>query len=77
MAVANTTALDLLGKFVSFEYVRELPLTEQSSITFREKILGKIESVVLSVNSEPEIAVEGGDFYCLSDLVDFLVIPDK
>lgn len=75
MAVANTTVLELLGKVVSFEYVREMPLTEQSSITFREKVCGRIDAVVLSLNSEPEIAIEGGDFYSLSDLVDFSVNP--
>lgn len=39
MTVAHTTALELLGKTVSFEYVRHLQLTEQSSIVFREKIV--------------------------------------
>ena len=52
-----------------------MQLTEQSSITFREKICGRIDAVVLSLNSEPEIAIEGGDFYSLSHLVDFSVNP--
>ena len=73
MAVANTTALEFLGKTVSFEYVRHLQLTEQSSIDFREKVSGVITAVVLSLNSEPEISVDDGDFYVLSDLVDFMI----
>lgn len=75
MTVANTTVLELLGKVVSFEYVKEMNLTEQSSITFREKVCGRIDAVVLSLNSEPEIAIEGGDFYSFSDLAHFSVNP--
>jgi hypothetical protein len=73
MAVANTTAFEFLGKTVSFEYVRHMQLTEKSSIDFREKISGVITNVVLSLNSEPEISVNNGDFYSLSDLVDFTI----
>lgn len=67
MAIANTTALEFLGKTVSFEYV--LP-----SIDFREKISGIITNVVLSLDSEPEISVNNGDFYAFSDLVDFVIL---
>ena len=73
MAVANTTVFQFLGKTVSFEYVRHMQITEQSSIDFREKISGVITNVVLSLNSEPEISVDDGDFYALSDLVDFIL----
>ena len=73
MAVANTTVLQYLGKHVSFEYVRYMQLTEQSSIDFRKKVSGVITAVVLSLNSEPEISVDDGDFYVLSDLVDFMI----
>lgn len=73
MAITNTTALEFLGKTVSFEYVRHLQLTEQSSIDFRKKVSGVITTVVLSLNSEPEISVNDGDFYALSDLVDFVI----
>lgn len=76
MTISNITALELLGKVVSFEYVRELQLTEQSSVTFREKVFGKVDSVVLSVSAVPEIAVDGGDFYSFNDLFDFLVTPE-
>ncbi|EHF1719812.1 hypothetical protein J0S59_004637 [Salmonella enterica subsp. enterica serovar Newport] len=73
MAVANTTAFEFLGKTVSFEYVRHMQLTEQSSIDFREKISGVITSVVLNLSSEPEISVNNGDFYSICDLVDFTI----
>ena len=73
MAAANTTALELLGKTVSFEYDRHMKLTEQSSIDFREKISGVITSVVLNLSSEPEISVNNGDFYSICDLVDFTI----
>lgn len=73
MTVAHTTALELLGKTVSFEYVRHLQLTEQSSIVFREKLSGVITSVVISLNSDLEISLDDGDFYVMNDLEDFKV----
>ena len=73
MAIANTTALEFLGKTVSFQYVVHKEITEQSSIHFRQKVSGVITSVVLSLNSEPQISVDDGDFYALSDLVDFVI----
>lgn len=77
MAVANTTVLELLGKVVSFEHVLEVPLTEHLSITSRKKICGTVAAVVFTLNSEPEIAVDDGEFYPLSELVDFSVNPFK
>ena len=74
MAVSNTTALEFLGKTVSFEYVYHMQLTEQSSIDFREKVSGVITNIVLSLNSDPQISVDDGDFYYLSDLLDFAII---
>lgn len=73
MAEANTTVFQFLGKTVSFEYVRHVQITEQSSLDFREKISGVVTNVVLSLNSEPEISVNDGDFYSLSHLIDFTV----
>ncbi|WP_333661903.1 hypothetical protein [Acinetobacter sp.] len=74
MDVSNTTALEFLGKTVSFEYVRCMQLTEQSSIDLREKVSGVITNIVLSLDSEPEISADDGDFYSLSELVDFVII---
>ncbi len=73
MAYANTTAFEFLGKTVSFEYVRHIQITEQSSIDFREKVSGVITNIFLSLNSEPEISINDGDFYSLSDLINFTV----
>jgi hypothetical protein len=73
MAAANTTALELLGKTVSFEYVRFLQLTEHSTATFSHRVSGIVTAVVIHICSEPEILIDDGDFYSLSDLVDFIV----
>lgn len=73
MAVANTNALNLLGKEVSFEWNRTVPLTDQSSIVFHEKIKGTVTNIVLSVNCDPEISVNEGDFYVLSELINFQI----
>ena len=73
MTAAHTTALELLGKTVSFEYVRHVQLTEQSSIVFREKLSGVITAVVISLNSDPEILIDDGDFYAMNDLENFKV----
>ncbi|WP_151840874.1 hypothetical protein [Acinetobacter soli] len=75
MAVSNTTALELLGKVVSFEYSKVIHLTDQSTLTYKEKICGKIDAVVLTLSSGPQIAIDGGDFYSLSEINDFLVKP--
>ena len=73
MAAANTTALELLGKTVSFEYVHVVQLTETSTATFNHKVSGVVTAVVIDISSEPEILIDDGDFYSLSDLVDFIV----
>lgn len=73
MTAAHTTALELLGKTVSFEYVRHVQLTEQSSIFFRGKLSGVITAVVISLNSDPEILIDDGDFYAMNDLENFKV----
>lgn len=74
MTAEHTTALELLGKTVSFEYVRHLQLTEQSSIDFREKVSGTVTAVVTHISSGPEILIDDGDFYSLSELLDFKII---
>ena len=73
MTAAHTTALELLGKTVSFEYVCHVQLTEQSSIDYREKVFGTVTGIVIHVTDGPEILIDDGDFYSLSDLVDFIV----
>ena len=73
MAAANTTALELLGKTVSFEYVHVVQLTKTSTATFNHKVSGVVTAVVIHITSFPEILIDDGDFYSLSDLVDFIV----
>jgi hypothetical protein len=74
MAVAHTTVLEMLGKDVSFIHQRKVELTDTSFITFTENLTGIVTNVVLSLTSEPEISINDGDFYSLSELIDFKII---
>ena len=71
MAAAHTNALSLLGKSVSFEYLRHVQLTEQSSIDFREKISGVVTAVTVYLDGSPEILIDDGDFHVLSEVQNF------
>lgn len=73
MTAANTTVLEMLGKDVSFIHERKVELTDSSFITFTENFAGTVTNVVLSLSSEPEISVNNGDFYVLSELIDFKI----
>lgn len=73
MTVAHTTVLEMLGKDVSFIYERKIELTDSSFITFTENFTGTVTNVVLSLTSEPEISINDGDFYSLSDIKDLKV----
>ena len=74
MTAANTTVLALLGKQVSFEYSKDIELTEQTSVTFLKKSSGRVTAVVISLNSEPEFSIDEGDFYCMSQVSNFEVV---
>ena len=74
MAVAHTTVLEMLGKDVSFIHERKVELTDSSFITFTENITGTVTNVVLSLTCEPEISINDGDFYLLSELLDFKMV---
>jgi hypothetical protein len=65
MTAANTTVLELLGKQVSFTYV-----TEWAELLKK----GTVTSVVLSLNSEPEILIDDGDFISMSEIRDFKLV---
>ena len=71
MTVAHTTALELLGKTVSFEYVHVVQ-TETSTATFNHKVSGVVTAVVIHITSVPEILIDDGDFYSTSDLLNFI-----
>ena len=74
MAIAHTTVLEMLGKDVSFIYERKIQLTDSSFITFTENFTGTVTNVVLSLTNEPEISINEGDFYSLSELLDFKIL---
>lgn len=71
MAVANTTAFEFLGKTVSFDYVRHMQLTEQSTVSFKEHYSGTVTVVVLSLDGEPQIAVGDLDLISFSHIENF------
>lgn len=73
MAAAHTTVLSLLGKEVSFQYDRKIEITNTSFITYSEKLKGTVTNLVISLNSEPEISINYGDFFVLSELLDFQI----
>lgn len=75
MTAANTNALNLLGKEVSFYWNSESPLTDHSSINFNEKVFGTITNVLLSLNSDPQISVNDGELYTISELENFEIAP--
>jgi hypothetical protein len=74
MAVAHTTVLEMLGKDVSFICEGKLQLTDSSFITFTKNFTGTVTNVVLSLTSEPQISINDGDFYLLSELLDFKIV---
>ena len=74
MAVAHTTVLEMLGKDVSFIYERKIQLTDSSFTIVTENFAGTVTNVVLSFTSEPEISINDGDFYSLSELLDFKIL---
>ncbi|EPQ3973999.1 hypothetical protein LHN18_003701 [Acinetobacter baumannii] len=73
MAVAHTTVLSLLGKEVSFQYDRKIEISNTSFITYSEILKGTVTHLVIGLNSEPEISINYGDFYTLSQLLNFQI----
>jgi hypothetical protein len=61
--------IDLLGKNVNF--IRNIKL-KQDFIS--ENIKGMVTDVVLSLDGNHQISVEHGDFFVLSDLLEFQVL---
>ena len=70
MTAANTNALNLLGKEVSFTYKKDNFITDRSFVTYTENFSGVVTNVVLSLNSSPEISVNDVDFYSLDEIFD-------
>ncbi len=71
MTFSNVNALDLLGKQVSFETSKDVKLTETSSVTFHQKLSGTVTNVVFNLHSGPEISINDGDYYVLSEVDNF------
>lgn len=74
MIVSNTTALDLLGKQVSFIRRGVVELSDKSFITFEDRYSGVVTEIVLSLTGNPEIAIDDGDFFFLSELIEFKLL---
>lgn len=66
MAAAHTTVLELLGKQVSF-----ITTVKVESTVYSSDHSGIVTDIVLSLSNEPQIALDDGDFYSFSDLLEF------
>ena len=65
MAVSNTNLLELLGKQVSFSCLDPLCQLVKKGI---------VTSIVINLSSSSEIRIDHeGDFYLLSEIIDFEV----
>lgn len=74
MNVSNTTALELLGKQVSFILRRVVELPDKSSITFEDTYSGVVTEIVLSLTGNPQISIDDGDFFSLPELIEFKLL---
>lgn len=74
MIVSNTTALDLLGKQVSFIRRRVVDLPDKSSITLEDRYSGVVTQIVLNLTGNPEIAIDDGDYFSLPGLIEFKLL---
>jgi len=74
MTAAHTTALELLGKQVSFIDKRVVELTDKSFITFEDRHSGTVTEIVLSLTGNPQISIDDGDFFSLPKLIDFKLL---
>ena len=68
MSVSHLNALELLGKQVSFTYFYPAPVGQLVK-------KGIVTSVIINLSSSSEIRLDDkGDFFVLSDLLEFQVI---
>lgn len=61
--------VSLMGKQVSF--VNNIKIEDKFH---SEQIQGQITDIVLSLDGNHQVSVEGGDFFVLSDLLEFEVL---
>ena len=69
MTFSNVNALDLLGKQVSFVHSIKFGSHVHSS-----DYSGTVTNIVISLTSGPEISINDGDFYILSEITDLKVL---
>ena len=60
---------NLLGKQVSF--VRNVKVKDEF---LSEQVQGQVTDIVLSLDGNHQVSVEGGDFFLFSDLVEFQIL---
>lgn len=77
MTFSNIKALELLGKQVSFDSKRTVVLTSDSSVTYHQKLSGTVTNIVFNLHSGPEISLNNGDFYVLSEVENFRILLDS
>jgi hypothetical protein len=71
MTNSNIKALELLGKQVSFDSNRTVVLTNDSSVIYHQRLSGTVTNIVFNLHSGPEISLNDGDFYVLSEVENF------
>lgn len=67
MTVANTKALELLGKDVSFEIDELVPEIYKDVFPAKRMIYGKVDAVLIQISGNHEILV-GDFFYQLNEI---------
>jgi hypothetical protein len=67
MTAANTKALELLGKDVSFEIDELVPEIYKDVFPAKRMIYGKVEAVLIHISGNHEILV-GDFFYVLNEI---------
>ena len=60
---------NLLGKQVSF--VRNVKVKDEF---LSEQVQGQVTDIVLSLDGNHQVSVDGGDFFLFSDLVEFQIL---
>lgn len=71
MTSSNTTVFELLGKQVSFTKDFKVELPDGTFLVDSVEYSGIVTDVILSLIGSPEIAVDNGEFYSFSELLEF------
>ena len=68
MAVSNTNLLELLGKQVSFSWLRADGVTYNSE--------GQLTSIVFYLESSPQFTIDEGDYFSFDEISELQVLDD-